>query len=39
MQKPLSAPMLQGKASRLLVQQKEEVKEPVKQQARTTRSD
>jgi len=39
MQKSPSAPTPQGKAGILLVQQKEEAKEPVKQQARTTRSD
>jgi hypothetical protein len=38
MQKPPSAPMPQVRASRLLVQQKEEVQEQVKQQGRTTRS-
>jgi hypothetical protein len=39
MQKQPSAPTAQGRANRLLVQQKEEVKEGVKQQGRTTHSD
>jgi hypothetical protein len=39
MQKPPSAPTAQGRAGRLLVQQKEEAKERVKQQGRTTRSE
>jgi hypothetical protein len=39
MQKPPSAPTPEGRAGRLLVQQKEEAKERVKQQGRTTRSD
>jgi hypothetical protein len=39
MQKPPSAPMLQVRASRLLVQQKEKAQERVKQQGRTTRSE
>jgi hypothetical protein len=37
--KPPSAPTSQGRAGRLLVQQKEEGKERVKQQGRTTRSE
>ncbi len=37
--KPPSAPMPQVRASRLLVQQKEEAQERVKQQGRTTRSE
>jgi hypothetical protein len=39
MQKPHSAPTPQGRAGRLFVQQKEEAKERVKQQGRTTRSE
>jgi hypothetical protein len=38
-QKPPSAPTPGGRAGRLLVQQKEEAKERVKQQGRTTRSE
>jgi hypothetical protein len=38
-QQPTSAPTPQGRASRLLVQQKEDVKERVKHQRRTARSD
>ncbi len=39
MQKPHSAPTPQVRASRLLVQQKEQAQERVKQQGRTTRSE
>jgi hypothetical protein len=39
MQKPPSAPTSQVKANRLLVQQKEEAQERVKQQGKTTRSE
>jgi hypothetical protein len=38
-QRPTSAPTSQGRASRLLLQQKEDAKERVKHQRRTARSD